>query len=195
CKACGGVIQVPALVEDPPLTMEDDAAVPPPAPPVTPASQRPVAKALSQSQDAAAECPSCQAPLAPNAVICIACGFDLRKGVKIVGVGDNEESETKNPVAPSKSRSNRAAPAGAEKDQKWWVSILVGVALIAAGLFEYYDLGKWEVEGGRRYMPSLLSLAYHTVGKTGVLIFGIVLGLIMIGIGVFKRLRGKTDEH
>ena len=30
CKACGGVIQVPALVEDPPLAMEDDAPVPPP---------------------------------------------------------------------------------------------------------------------------------------------------------------------
>src|SRR4051812_34553036 len=56
----------------------------PAGPPAPPAKAAPLgeAEAIGLAPEAERSCPSCQAAMAPNAVLCIACGFDLRTGEK-----------------------------------------------------------------------------------------------------------------
>jgi PHP family Zn ribbon phosphoesterase len=145
CKGCGGIIQVPAEIEDPPekAAVEDDVAIPAAAPPVKPVSQRPVvAQTPAASQKRPAECPSCQASLAPNAVLCTNCGFDLRKGMKIAGVADNEDEVTESSSSASNDDPQAASPTDKGKNQKLLIAILIGVALIASAVVAYLKLKK-----------------------------------------------------
>lgn len=78
CPQCGGVIQVPApqapVVEKPAAaSLLDEEQVPKSAAPAAAAAAAP----------AAAQCPSCGAPLAAKAVLCVSCGHDLRTGQKV----------------------------------------------------------------------------------------------------------------
>jgi DNA-directed RNA polymerase subunit RPC12/RpoP len=76
-----------------------DAALPPPAPPPTPAPE------VKPSPGAA--CPSCGAPLAANAVLCVNCGYNLKTGktLSAVVVERDEEDE------PGDAPPAKAAPA------------------------------------------------------------------------------------
>ena len=68
-------------------------------------------------------------------MLCIACGFDLRKGVKIAGVGENEDEETTGPMSASNEDAEAASTTGKGKSQKWLIAILVGVTLVALAIF------------------------------------------------------------
>jgi DNA-directed RNA polymerase subunit RPC12/RpoP len=120
CKACGGVIQVPAL-DSGPVEVEpgeaEDASSPPP-PPVKPPPV--AAKAPASFQTAESACPSCRAPLAPKAVLCVACGFDLRKGAKIAGVADAQDDDAETADAAEEESTGEQSSAGAGNEKKWW---------------------------------------------------------------------------
>lgn len=49
------------------------------------ARQTVVARAPSADDGDGVPCPSCQSPLAPGSVICVACGFNLKTGAKLQG--------------------------------------------------------------------------------------------------------------
>ena len=83
-----------------------------------------------------------------------------------------------------------AKPADAEsKDGKWWHSVGWGVLALALAVYSYYDLTKFEQEGGWRRMKWLLALAYNTLGKWGVVGLLVVLGVVLVGYGVLRKTR------
>jgi len=57
CPACGGIVRVPG-----PLALAEEPAAP------------------ASTPDGGRACPNCRNPLAPEAVLCTQCGFDLRTG-------------------------------------------------------------------------------------------------------------------
>ncbi|HWE04739.1 MAG TPA: hypothetical protein VG326_20195 [Tepidisphaeraceae bacterium] len=123
CKGCGQVVEVPTPVQEP-LDVSgidvDVVDVPPPTP-AKPISQRSVgAKTAGAPQDAPARCPSCQAALAPNAVLCTACGFDLRRGVKIAGIDDNVIADDEGSAAVSEQDSQEEPTLDKQKEGNWW---------------------------------------------------------------------------
>lgn len=75
------------------------------------------------------------------------------------------------------------------------VIILFGLAAIALGVYEYYDLAQMEAQGGSRRVHSLIKLVYDMAGKTGVL--GVLggAGLVITGFGVFKLARRTRNEQ
>ncbi|HET6249471.1 MAG TPA: hypothetical protein VFE47_17400 [Tepidisphaeraceae bacterium] len=91
CK-CGNVLLVPPMTIDPALmdSSKAPAAPPPPPRPAPPTPPPPIASRAGVQQpvatEAAGECPSCGAAMAPNAVLCIECGFDKRTGKRLSGV-------------------------------------------------------------------------------------------------------------
>jgi hypothetical protein len=94
CQACGQVVAVPKAA---------------PEAPATPASTTP-----------ARACPTCRKPLAANAVICVACGLDLRSGKQLTPA---------KPAAPA--RPTAPAPAS-----PWlWIALAAGgVGLAGLGV-------------------------------------------------------------
>ena len=69
------------------------------------------------------------------------------------------------------------------------VLILLGLAAIAVGVYEFYDLMAMEAQGGSRKVHTLVKLAYEAGGKYAVLgVFGAV-GLGFLGFGAFKIAR------
>ena len=72
CGKCGAVIRV-ARAED--SAASDD--------PGGHAVKAPDQAPVRGASDEDSHCPECAAPLAPNAVLCVKCGFDLRSGRKI----------------------------------------------------------------------------------------------------------------
>jgi hypothetical protein len=74
------------------------------------------------------------------------------------------------------------------------VMILFGLAAIALGVYEYYDLAQMETQGGSRRVHSVIKLVYENLGKNGVLgVFGGA-GLVIVGFGLFKMARRRRDE-
>jgi len=85
CPACDQDIRIPK-----PAVWVQDAAVPAgkqAAAGTAPAAKKPQAAGGASAGIAAApragKCPGCAAPLAPKAVICINCGYDLRTGRRL----------------------------------------------------------------------------------------------------------------
>ena len=75
------------------------------------------------------------------------------------------------------------------------VIILVGLAAIGLGVWEYYDLAQMEAQGGSRRVHSVIKLVYENLGKNGVLgVFGGA-GLVIIGFGVVRMLRRSRGEQ
>ncbi len=85
-------------------------------------------------------CPSCDAPVPPNTVLCVNCGFNFAEGTKIDGVkvaaarqfGNKHLNEAAAMMSREKSTEDRLLGAGAP----WWMmlSILVGIIVFIAGL-------------------------------------------------------------
>ena len=61
--------------------------------------------------------------------------------------------------------------------------IIIGIALIAFGVFLYFDLAAWENSNEQMQMNSLLWLLYDTGGKLAVAGFFSVIGLISVFSG------------
>ena len=74
------------------------------------------------------------------------------------------------------------------------VIVLFGLAVVAVGVYEYYDLAAMETQGGTRRVHSVIKLLYETMGKWGVLgIFGSV-GAIMIAYAGIKMVRKPRND-
>ena len=74
------------------------------------------------------------------------------------------------------------------------VLILFGLAAIALGVYEYYDLAAMETEGGTRRVHGVIKLLYETMGKRGVLGFFGVVGAGCLAFAGVKRTRMPRDE-
>jgi len=75
------------------------------------------------------------------------------------------------------------------------VVILIGLAAIGLGVYEYYDLAQMEMTGGTRRVHTVIKLLYESMGKLGVLgVFGIA-GLVIIGFGAVRIARRPRDDQ
>lgn len=70
----------------------------------------------------------------------------------------------------------------------------LGVAAMGAGMYIYNDLAEWEQMGGTRVMNSTIALLYRSVGKTGILIAGLLAGGFLLTMGILE-LRKKLKQR
>jgi hypothetical protein len=73
--------------------------------------------------------------------------------------------------------------------------ILFGLAAIAVGVYEYYDLATFEIQGGTRRVHTVIKLLYETMGKWGVLGFFSIVGTICLAYAGMKLARRPRDEQ
>lgn len=67
-----------------------------------------------------------------------------------------------------------------------YIGLIIGLALIAFGIFMYFDLVAWEKSNEDKYMHSLLWGLYDLGGKLAVGGFFTVIGIISIIGGAVK---------
>ena len=74
------------------------------------------------------------------------------------------------------------------------VFILFGLAALAVGVYEFFDLVAMEAQGGSRQVHTVVKLAYEAGGKYAVLgLFGVV-GLGFLGVAAFKIARRPRGD-
>lgn len=73
--------------------------------------------------------------------------------------------------------------------------ILFGLAAIAIGVYEYYDLAEFELHGGTRRVHTVIKLLYETLGKWGVLGFFSIVGAVCLAHAGVKLVRKPRDEQ
>jgi len=73
--------------------------------------------------------------------------------------------------------------------------ILFGLAAIAIGVYEYYDLAAFETHGGTRRVHTVIKLLYETLGKWGVLGFFGVVGAVCLAHAGVKLARRSRNER
>jgi predicted Zn finger-like uncharacterized protein len=103
CKKCGSEFAIRQMASSPPSGTKGMAAADDDDDEykLAPAASSPAGAASpskSVSADSGSKCPDCGAELQDGAVICVACGLDLRHGKKLTGAigGDGDESKSKN---------------------------------------------------------------------------------------------------
>lgn len=82
------------------------------------------------------------------------------------------------------------------KKHEWWLSLLIGIAMLGGSVFIYFDLTKFEQEGGERRMHWLAVLLYEWLGKWGLVGVIILMGLAMTIYGIIqtsRRFAGKDE--
>lgn len=67
--------------------------------------------------------------------------------------------------------------------------LLFGIAAIALGIYEYYDLLAFEAQGGTRRVQTIIKLLYETTGKWGVLGVFVVVGTVALGYAGVRLVR------
>ena len=73
--------------------------------------------------------------------------------------------------------------------------ILFGLAAIAIGVYEYYDLAAFEIQGGTRRVHTVIKLLYETLGKWGVFGFFCIVGAACLAHVGVKLVRKPRDEQ
>ena len=111
CPACGTRMAVPNV-----------------APPPTPLIPQPPAPS-----PAGVACPSCSAPIAPDAILCTACGFNLQTRQRI-----QPRTTPAQRSIPGTKRPGRAAA----KDVKWYATPYPYLGLYVVLMFALYLLGR-----------------------------------------------------
>lgn len=99
---CGAALVVPAERPGgaaPPVAAARAAAVTRPAESPASASIPVASTAVPVAAPAGAACPSCAASLAPNAVLCVNCGYNLKTGKMLSVVVERDEPEPDEPPA------------------------------------------------------------------------------------------------
>lgn len=165
CPKCKEILQIPAATaksgSGKSSSGSAQAAKPAPKGVTAPASKSaPTAKASSPKGNAAPAgggisslfdevglvqkkgqiCPACDAPIPPNSVLCVSCGFNFTEGRKLEGFeaaktqmfGNVHLNEAAAMMEREKSTEDRLLGAGAP----WWMmfSILIGIAVFIGGL-------------------------------------------------------------
>lgn len=85
----------------------------------------------TSASDDSPRCPTCQKPLAPGAVICMNCGYDLRTGVRVQYHKYTEQPEDGGTLLPLKRRSDGKS---AGKRKKKTSGIFTAKRLVLAGV-------------------------------------------------------------
>ncbi len=65
-------------------------------------------------------------------------------------------------------------------------NIVIGVFFATAGILEFFQIQKWEINGGHISMNEGTALLYKLIGKWGILVFMGILGLVFIRKGVLQ---------
>lgn len=89
------------------------------------------------------------------------------------------------------------APKEGPKKHEWWIALLIGIGMFAGSVFIYFDLTKFEEEGGERRMHWLAVLLYEWLGKWGLVGFMLLIGVGMTVYGFVqlgKRLGGNGED-
>ena len=112
CPSCGGRMLVPQLA-----TAQSSPS--PPVPPLAPAGTA---------------CPACGAALAPQAILCTQCGYNLRTGQRL---------PTRSPAGrPAAARAPATGRAAAKGDSKWYATPYPYLGLVAVVVLTFYLLGQ-----------------------------------------------------
>ena len=91
------------------------------------------------------------------------------------------------------SRSVLPRP-GASRMRQLLFPLIFGIAAIALGICEYYDLLALETQGGTRKVHTVIKLLYETAGKWGVLGFFVAVGTIALGYVGVRLVRRPRDS-
>lgn len=69
---------------------------------------------------------------------------------------------------------------------------IIGIALIAFGIYMYFDLAAWENSTEQKSLHALLWFIYDIAGKIGVTGFFSAIGLLLIFTG-YKKTKNLKD--
>lgn len=77
------------------------------------------------------------------------------------------------------------------------ISLIIGVFLIALGIYLYYDLAAWETSTEEKRLHRIIWAVYDIGGKIGVAGFLSVLGAIVMVSGILetKKLKKIVKDH
>src|SRR5262249_49868546 len=78
--------------------------------------------------------------------------------------------------------------------EPWWAHLLAGIVLLGITWFLYFDLSRFEVEGGTRRMQWIVALAYNNFGKWPILGFFSLAGVGLIGLGISRRVSSIAGQ-
>jgi DNA-directed RNA polymerase subunit RPC12/RpoP len=114
---CGASIVVPA--ERPATGGGAPAAKPAGPPAAAPAPTRvfaPTAETIAApAESSGAKCPACSAALAPNAVLCVNCGYNLKTGKTLSVVVERDEDEPDDQPPAKAAAATAATPVKSAK--------------------------------------------------------------------------------
>lgn len=113
----------------------------------------------------ATRCPSCNEPLAPEAVLCVHCGYDLRTGEHV------------GQTAPPQRKSKRK-----KGTKKAWRTVRLGLTLVYVALLTYIGVFLGLI---------LAAVAALTGAPPGLLAMGLFLGIAALFGGAILQLVGQ----
>ena len=85
--------------------------------------------------------------------------------------------------------------ANVEKPTHWIKSALVGAACLAGAGYFYWDLTRFEDEGGERRLRQPIAFLYNVAGKWGVVGFFVLCGLASAFFAFQERAKQKAPRR
>lgn len=73
------------------------------------------------------------------------------------------------------------------------IAILIAIFVIGVGIWQYFEITRWEQEGGTVEMNRLINFIYDIAGAIGVLLFFVAFGVFMLfsGYSSYKNKKGE----
>jgi hypothetical protein len=82
------------------------------------------------------------------------------------------------------------------KKERWWTNFIWAPLMVAAAVYFYIDLTRFEEEGGTRRMNVIIIAVYHVLGKWGVVGVFALAAIVFVVTGVMgfrKRNAGQQS--
>jgi hypothetical protein len=162
-----------------------------PAAPVPASKSGVAAKAATAGPKKSTLCPSCRVPLATGAVICVACGYDVRKGAKLAtkkGADAEDDAPAKKAsVAASFGRGVLYSVIGAAIGAAIWAGVAIGT---------HYEIG-WIAWGLGALAGAGMALGHEDKDGTaaGITAAGISLaGILAAKFIIYQYLTGMIAD-
>jgi hypothetical protein len=170
-----------------------DAELPAVAPvaPVAASKSSVAAKAATAGPKKSTLCPSCRVPLATGAVICVACGYDVRKGEKLStkksADAEDDVPAKKASVAASFGRGALFSVIGAAIGAAIWSGIAIAT---------HYEIG-WIAWGLGALAGAGMALGHEDKDGTaaGITAAGIsIAGILAAKVIIYQYLTGMVED-